>query len=508
MAKYKHTDIEYGQGLFLTVNLKEQLLSGTFEYMLDNLIGNKIDISMFDENYNNDETGAKAIPPAVLIKLIIYGYSKGMKSSRKISELCEKNIIAKALAKGLEPHWTTIASFISNNSEIFQDIFVKVLAYCAELGLIGGKTFAIDGCRLPSNASIELSGTKSELEKKLVIYRRMAEKHIAKHQRQDERGELDDKAKLNYHKRQKKLSRQIEKISNFLEYMEQKEGKRLTEIKSNVTDNESAMIRSSSGYIQGYIGMAVSDAHNQIIVSAEAVGSATEGEHFPRLLDDALGNMEKVEVKPPEVNKRVMLGDNDFFSEDNFRACCDQNIEAIIPDDQYKKRLGGNEEKQEKKKYEAIDFKYHEEDDYYECPAGKRLEYKRDTVMPGGHEWKEYCASVKDCRICSRHAKCLKSKKEINKIKRGRTLMKIKNNESGSLCGVMKEKLNTKEYQDKYSYRIQIVEPVFANIKYCKGLNQFTLRGKKKVNGQWLLYCIVHNLGKCLKGYNFEMEFT
>jgi hypothetical protein len=68
----------------------------------------------------------------------------------------------------------------------------------------------------------------------------------------------------------------------------------------------------------------------------------------------------------------------------------------------------------------------------------------------------------------------------------------------------MREKFETVECRDKYADRIQIVEPVFADIRYCKGLDRFTLRGKGKVNSQWLLYCVVHNLGKCLKGRNAE----
>ena len=123
MARYKHTDIEEGQGLFLTVNLKEQIVPGTFEYMLNDLVENEIDIKMFDENYKNDETGSKAIPPAILIKLIVYGYSKGVKSSRKLMELGKRNMIAKALTEDMEPHWTTIADFVSRNEEKFQKIF-------------------------------------------------------------------------------------------------------------------------------------------------------------------------------------------------------------------------------------------------------------------------------------------------------------------------------------------------------------------------------------------------
>ena len=94
MAKYRTTDVAAGQGLFIQVNFKEQLLPGTFEHMLNELIGNKIDISIFDRKYRNDETGAGAVPPAALLKLTIYGYSKGCFSSRKLSELNENNMVA------------------------------------------------------------------------------------------------------------------------------------------------------------------------------------------------------------------------------------------------------------------------------------------------------------------------------------------------------------------------------------------------------------------------------
>jgi transposase len=127
MARYKHTEAESGQGMFLTANLKEQLLPGTFEYMLDDLVGTKIDVGIFDENYKNNDKGAGAIPPRVLIKLITYGYLKGVKSSRRLEELRRNNVTAKALAEDMEPHWTTIAGFISAGGEKFKGIFAQVL---------------------------------------------------------------------------------------------------------------------------------------------------------------------------------------------------------------------------------------------------------------------------------------------------------------------------------------------------------------------------------------------
>jgi len=498
MAKYRTTDVATGQGLFLTVNLKEQLIPGTFEYMLDELIGTKIDTSVFDKNYKNDLTGASAVPPTVLMKLIIYGYSKGRKSSRELATLNRHNIIAKALTGDMEIHFTTIADFIAGNSEAFNDIFIKILLYCNELGLIGGKTFAIDGLRLPSNASIELSGTKEQLEKRLAIYRRMAEKHLARHRRKDQQGVIDGETKRQFEKRHKQLGRQIEKISKFVEAMDQKTGYRSQEIQSNVTDNESALIKSSKGFVQGYIGIAVSDQKSQVITSAQAVGTANEGEHLPELLDRNTENLKAAGIKElEEGRKQQMLCDSNYFSEDNLAACEARGIEACIPDSQEKRRA----DSEGNKRYELDDFSYHEAEDYYECPQGKRLEYKRTTIQEG-IEGKVYQARLPDCKVCPAYAHCSWSKKAQGDQDKGKVLRITTKHGQGSFIRTMREKQATEEFKALYAYRIQIVEPVFANIRHCKGLNRFMVRGKEKVNGQWQLYCMVHNLGKCLNELN------
>jgi hypothetical protein len=409
------------------------------------------------------------------------------------------SIIAKAPASDTEPHWTTIADFIPGNNEKFKEVFAKVLAYCAGPDLTGGRTFAIDGLRLPSNASSDLTGTAEEPEKRLKVYRRTAEKHIEKHKRKDAAGTVDEETERHYQEQRKKPERKAEKISNFLETMEKKEGRRGKEITSGVTGNESAMIHTSKGYIQGYIGMAVSGGKEQIIVSAEAAGSANESEHFPRVLDAAPDNMkgEEAGVKIPEGTKPVMLAGNNYSGEENLKACHERGLEPIMPDDRYKSRLG----RTEKKRHETADFKYHEEGDYYECPQGKKLEYK-GAGGPEHSRGKTYRAGVADCRSCASNEKCMGHRKKPPQKPRGRQLLITKSNEEGSCCRLMREKLNEQEYQDQYACRIQIIEPVFANIAYCKGLDRFTLRGAMKVNGQWLLYCMVHNLGKCLKTYN------
>ena len=510
MPRYRTTDVESGQGLFLTVNLQDQLLPGTYEHMLNEIIGKEIDLSIFDSKYKNEHTGASAVPPCVLLKLIMYAYSKGCKSSRKISELNQNNIVAKALTGDMNIHWTTIADFISGNREEFADVFVKVLMYCNELELIGGETEAVDGLRLPSNASIEMSGTKEELEERLERCRKAAKKHLDRHEKNDALGEVEEEEKKRFEERQKQLSKRIENISNFLNKMEPKQGKNGKEIKSNVTDNDSAMIHSSKGIIQGYIGQAVTDSRNQIIVGCQAVGSSNEGEHLQALLDKTAKDLKEAGVgrvkeaegvkeagEASEEKKKSLLADANYFSEDNLRACDERGIEAIIPDGQHKRRLNAEGQK----RFEVPDFNYNEEGNYYECPNGKKLEYK-STKENNGDEEKVYQASTKDCKACPLFSKCSWSKKEQGTIKQGKTLKITKTNKPGNLGHKMREKLSTDEYQALYSRRIQIVEPVFSNIGYCKWLNRFMLRGSDKVNGQWTLYCIVHNLGKCVNWYN------
>jgi len=255
-----------------------------------------------------------------------------------------------------------------------------------------------------------------------------------------------------------------------------------------VTDNESALIKSTKGFVQGYIGIAVSDQKNQVITSAQAVGTANEGEHLPELLDRNTETLKAAGVKEVEEGKkRQILCDSNYFSEENLAACEARGIEACIPDGQEKRRNGSDGQQ----RYEVSDFSYHESEDYYECPQGKRLDYKRTTVQKG-IEGKVYQASLTDCKVCPAYAHCSWSKKSQGDQDKGKTLRITTKNSQGSFIRAMRKKQDTEEFKALYAYRIQIVEPVFANIRHCKGLNRFMVRGKEKVmvNGSCIVWFI------------------
>ena len=157
MARYK--DVHYDQDKFIPVSFQKQILPGTFEYTLSYLIDNELDLSVFDARYRNDETGVPAFDPGILLKIVIYAYSRGITSSRRIEQACRENIIFMALSADTQPHFTTIASFISTMDQQIVPLFRNVLLICDELKLIGGDMFAIDGCKLLCNASKSWSGT-------------------------------------------------------------------------------------------------------------------------------------------------------------------------------------------------------------------------------------------------------------------------------------------------------------------------------------------------------------
>ena len=161
MARYKTIDTS---PRFLAVDLEAQLLPGTFEHALNHLLDHEIDLSAFDARFNNDDTGASAYPPAMLLKVVLLAYSRGIVSSRAIERACREHVTFIALSGDTCPHFTTIAGFISGLADLIGKVFQQVLLVCDAQGLIGREMFAIDGVKLPSNASKERSGTRADFQ--------------------------------------------------------------------------------------------------------------------------------------------------------------------------------------------------------------------------------------------------------------------------------------------------------------------------------------------------------
>ena len=337
MTRYK--DYSYDQGIMIPIDLTKQIVPGTIEHTIHWLVDKKIDTSRIAQRYRNDLSGAPAYDPAILLKIILFAYSRGIISSRMIMRVCRVNIVFRALSADSMPDFTTIASFVREMKDEIQSIFTNVLLVCHEMGLLGGTKFALDGCKISSNASKEMSGTFSDLAKK---------------------------------------KEKIEATISFL------------------------------------------------------------------------------------ITKQLNTDTKEL-------------------------------ENGSKKLYTKEDFTYNEILDVFICPAGKTLKYSGNQTF-GNTYGRKYISSRSNCSHCEVRSKCVRSDKT-----RYRTLYVIEKFFNRNHSDEMRMKIDSAEGREIYSRRMGIVEPVFSNICYCKGLNRFTLRSKVKVNIRWVLYAIVHNIEKITK---------
>jgi transposase len=499
VARYK--SYSYAQGKFIPVHFEKQILPGTFEYSLNHLVDHELDLTIFDERYRNEETGATAYDPRILLKIILFAYSRGIVSSRRIAQACEENIIFMALSCDTQPHFTTIADFVSTMDKEITRLFREVLLVCDDMGLIGKEMFAIDGCKLPSNASKEWSGTKADFEKKAAKMERAIENILQKH-REEDQNKTELKVKESEEKFVATLSKRISKIREWLKHNEDKQGKTGKPRKSNITDNESAKMKTHRGVIQGYDGVAATDSRHQVIVRAEAFGEAQEHDLLKPMIEGVRKNFQEIGKEEDVFEKAKLLADSGYHTEKNMEMLAGEGIDAYVADNRFRKRdprfADYEKYKDEARKdwakgkpklFRTDDFNFDQDMRHCICPAGKRL--YRSGADARAHRFK---GTQSTCVPCELRAKCIR-KPEQTTIRQvayfaGRT------GDGPTFTDRMKRKIDSTVGRVIYGMRLAISEPPFSHMTSALGLDRFTLRGKVKVNTQWNIFCIVHNMTK------------
>ena len=505
MARYKHCD--FNQMMMVPVSLEEQLIPGTLEYAIHHVVEERLDLSFFEERYCNDETGRKAIDPKVLIKVVLFGYSRGLISSRSLERVCKENVAFMALSCGQTPDHSTIASFVSSLDEEVEELFTRVLLVCEEEDLLGGTHFSLDGLKLSSNASKEWSGKFDDLKKKQETLKRKVKEAVREHRALDkrERGK-DSTDRKRREKRIKRLKQKAERIEKFLSENKPKIGSQGKEIQSNVTDNESAKMATSHGIVQGYNANALVDEKHQVVVHAEVFGKGEDSTNMEPMLDSAKEKLEAIGKEEPFKDKQVSA-DTGYYSVTNLESCESHEVDAYVPDPQFRKRDVRFEDagrhrrsvdkrheryKSKKRWFTVDDFHFDNQTGKLMCPAGEAL-YRngKNFQTKEGYIATSYRAPKRACTGCYLRSKCLRSPAGTTRqvrIFHGRL--------PGSITDEMRQKIDTPAGRKTYSKRLGIVEPVFGNIRACKRMDRFTLRGRVKVNIQWMLYCLVHNIEK------------
>jgi transposase len=499
MARYK--PYKYDQLVLVPVSFQAQLEPGTFEYTLNELVEHHLDLSVFEGRYQNDSTGARAIHPKLLLKVILFAYARGMLSSRQIERACSENVLFLALSGGCRPDHSTLAHFVSSMQKEIESLFANILLVCDELHLLGGTHFSLDGVKLPSNASKEWSGTFQELKKKRDKLQAKLQQVITEHIHQDG---LSSSATDSRQHQQKRLQHQVERLNKFLQEQKPKIGKGRKEIQSNVTDNQSAKMPTSHGVIQGYNAQALVDGKHQVIVHAEAFSSQDQDNLAP-MLAGAKQNIQIIGKEPGYFQGRQFSADSNYYSYANLAFCQAEELDAYIPDMQFRKRDPRFTEQQRfkngihprrrsakrEKTFTAADFVFDASQQVYLCPQGKVLKCGARSQRNRYRVYDIYRARQKDCAACPVRSNCL-SKPDTPH----RYLSVEVESQQPSWIEQMKAKIDTPQGRQIYARRLAIVEPVFANLRIQKRLDHFTVRSKAKVDVQWKLFALVHNIGK------------
>ena len=506
MARFKAVNMS---PRFLPVVLEQQLVPGTFEYALHALIDSEFDLSVLAAKFRNDETGAPAYDPAVMLKIVLLAYSRGLVSSRAIERVCAENVLFMAISGDTQPAYTTIAAFVRGLSDEITAIFTEVILICDRQGLIGRQMFAIDGVKLPSNASKAKSGTHAELAHQAQAIERRVKSMLKEHRKRDRRSEQGQHPDLaaeraSRQERLDALKSDAKSIRAFLQSNAQRRSGKGPERKSNLTDNDSAKMATGKGVIQGYTGAATVDASHQIIVAAQAHGSGSEQSLLIPMIEQA---------RAFATAQTVMTADAGYHSEANLKQLSEQAIPALIADGLMRRRDArfkgqdkyktGPDPLYDKRpapkpagsgKFRPEDFAYDSQKNTCICPAGKRLYSSGQHCTTNGRTHHKFKGTKRDCVPSALRDQCLRTP-ETTPIRQVAFFHKglaspLRHTEA------MKRRIDSAAGRALYARRIATVEPVFGNLRYNKRLDRFTLRGQPKVDTQWKLYCMVHNIEK------------
>ena len=427
------------QLFLLPPSLKDWLKENHIARFISDVV-ESLDLSAIINTYKHkDERGYPAYHPALMLKILIYGYSRGIYSSRKIAAACEDDVAFRVLSSNQHPDHDSITRFRRRHLKEFKNLFLQVLELAEAAGLVKLGHVSLDGSKIKANASKNkamsygrMIETEKRLKQEIAEFTKLADQTDAEEDRKYGKGKRGDELPEELSRRETRLKK-IQEAKATLEAraLEQAEAERKDKNKDdspdddggknirpddksqiNFTDPESRIMRDgrSKSFEQCYNVQTVVDDTAQIIVAADVT---QEGNDKKQLLPMT----RQIKANTGEL-PGILSGDAGYFSEDNLTSEELESIELYIPPDR------------------------------------------------------------------------MKHSTKINIKKTGRIPKNIK------LADRMRRKLSTTKGKAIYARRKCIVEPVFGHIKEARGFRRFSFRGLEKVKSEWNLVCLVHNIKK------------
>ncbi len=439
----------------------------------------RIDTTAFREP---KEEGRPAYHPKMMLKVMLWGYATGIRSSRKIEERLQQDIVFMWLA-GLErPDFRTLCLFRSTNREGIERVFTETIMIAQAMGMGSLGLVALDGSKVRANSGIDtfkkvedwkkiLEGTKREVQRILADVEQL--------DKQEDRQYGEDRRGNELPQEMEEAKHRIEKIEELIEKARELEKEDTARVSS--TDMEASFMHKGSTSIPAYNAqLAVTE--DQIIVYA---GVTTE----PVDVNQTKNAIETIEALTGET-PAILVADTGYSGGENLRYLEEKDIDGYIPEEG--ERHIGKSKRPRAHLFHKESFHYNEHSDYYVCPQG-------NTLRPAAANHVKTKYSAKDittyrtergvCAQCSQIQQCTPNTSMGRSITRdGYELYRER----------MRQKIATGEGRTIYGKRKCLVEPVFGQIKTRGGFVQFLLRGLAKVKIEWKITAIAHNMLKII----------
>lgn len=398
------------------------------------------------------KAGRPAYNPKDMLKLYLYGYFNGIRSSRKLERECHRNIELFWLIGELKPDFKTIADFRKDNIKNIKGVFAEFSILCDELKLLGKEIVAIDGSKFRANNARKKNYTKGKIEKQIKYYQENAEKYMKLLDEEDSK-ETDNKVTTN----KEEIQRKIQKAKQRIEELEELKKDVEKNGEKSITDPDSRHMKANNNGTDIAHNVQISvDNKEDLVVAIDVTSNAADQGQLYTMAEkskEALG-----------VEKITALADKGFWTGKCLKQCEENGINAIVSKPEETGNAG----------YRRSDFKYNKEKDCYICPNGSEL-YKTGT---------KYIVyqNPKACQQCPHKEKCTKNKK-------GKTLNINKNEEY-----MRRAAQRQQENMELYKERQKIVEHVFGTVKRALGYTHFLLRGNEKVKGETFMHFLIYNI--------------
>jgi len=423
-----------------------------------------LDFNELGIDSNPYKVGNSEYEPKAMLKLLVYGYSYGVKSSRKLERETHNNLSFIWLMGGLKPDHKTIAEFRRTNKRALQKVLRQCARLCIKLDLIAGNVIFVDGAKIRANAARTKTHEKSWYEKRLKEVDRRIEQLLNECEVIDRQEEhLGSFVSMD-----KELA-QAENLKNKI-HQALEELKKTEKEKINLTDPDCGLMRSVQGSHASYNVQSVVDDKHGLIVHAEAVSESTDINQFSQQIDHA----NEVLDKPCE----TACADAGYADTRELEKIDAQGIKVVVS----YHRQGFEEEGLFSKSH----FRYDKEKDCYWCPEEHRLSYTGTDTSNGKRHYQ--ITDRKICHRCVNYGQCTNAK-------RGRKIIRLALEEVKARLEAQYQGASS---QQIYGRRKARVEHPFGHIKRNLKTDGFLMRGRTGVNAETSLLGTCFNLARMI----------